>query len=61
MVERLGIKKHLFSFQIIILGFVLVIFAGAVVLTLPVSSQSGQIGDSTNPDFIDSLGARQFP
>jgi len=61
MVERLGIKKHLSSFQIIILGFVLVIFAGAVVLTLPVSSQSGQIGDSTNPDFIDSLGARQFP
>ena len=44
------IKKHLSSFQLIILGFIVLILAGTVVLMLPVSSQSGQF-----TPFLDSL------
>lgn len=35
-------RMHLTSFQIIIFGFALLILAGALLLTLPVSSQSGR-------------------
>lgn len=35
-------KRHLTSFQIIILGFAAVILAGALILMLPVSSKSGE-------------------
>ena len=37
----LNIKRHLTSFQIIILGFIAVILFGALLLMLPVSSQNG--------------------
>ncbi len=36
------IKKHISSFQIIILGFALVILLGALILTLPFCSKSGE-------------------
>ncbi|MBQ3131978.1 MAG: Trk family potassium uptake protein [Clostridia bacterium] len=36
-----GLKKHLSSFQIIILGFVAVILTGALILTLPACSKAG--------------------
>ncbi len=41
--ERIHIKKHLTSFQIIILAFAAVILVGAVLLMLPVSSKSGVV------------------
>lgn len=43
MKQGLKIKKHLSSFQMIILGFALVILVGAVLLSLPFSSQSGKV------------------
>lgn len=39
----LHIKRHLTSFQIIILGFIAVILFGALLLMLPVSSQDGSV------------------
>ena len=36
-------KKHLSSFQLIILGFASVILLGAIILMLPVSSAEGVI------------------
>ena len=42
MKENLKIKKHLSSFQIIILGFLGVILLGALILSLPFCSKSGQ-------------------
>ncbi|MCR5144672.1 MAG: Trk family potassium uptake protein [Lachnospiraceae bacterium] len=50
MSALLKIKGRLTSFQIIILGFISVIFVGTILLMLPISSQSGQV---TN--FGDSL------
>lgn len=44
------IPRHINSFQIIILGFAGVILFGALLLMLPISSQSGQI-----TSFLDSL------
>ncbi|MCR5272081.1 MAG: Trk family potassium uptake protein [Lachnospiraceae bacterium] len=41
MSERIKIQKNITSFQIIILGFIGVILAGAIILMLPVSSKSG--------------------
>lgn len=41
--ERVHRKKHLTSFQFIILGFMAVILAGTFLLMLPVASKSGQI------------------
>ena len=35
-----GLRRRLSSFQIIILGFAGVILAGALILTLPIASQS---------------------
>ena len=43
MPELLHRKKHLTTFQIIILGFASVIFLGAFLLMLPVSSQKGHV------------------
>ena len=43
MPEHLHKRKHLTSFQLIILGFAGVIFIGALILTLPVSSASGVV------------------
>lgn len=43
MPELLHRKKHLTTFQIIILGFASVIFFGAFLLMLPVSSQKGHV------------------
>ena len=43
MPENLHRRKHLTSFQLIILGFAGVILAGAFVLMLPVSSAEGVI------------------
>lgn len=34
-------KKHFSSFRIIIFGFMLVIFAGALLLTLPIATTDG--------------------
>lgn len=50
MSALLKIKERLTSFQIIILGFISVIFVGTILLMLPISSRSGQV---TN--FGDSL------
>ncbi|MCI9067618.1 MAG: Trk family potassium uptake protein, partial [Lachnospiraceae bacterium] len=36
-------KKHFTSFQIIILGFTVVILTGSLLLMLPVSSRTGQV------------------
>lgn len=41
MAELLHTKRHLTSFQIIILGFASVILVGALLLMLPISSKSG--------------------
>lgn len=41
MAVRQTVRKHLSSFQIIILGFAGVILIGALLLTLPISSKSG--------------------
>ena len=41
MAQQLKIKKHLSSFQIIIFGFLAVILIGAVVLSMPFCSKSG--------------------
>lgn len=43
MTEYLHGKKHLTSFQVIILGFAGVIFLGALVLMLPISSAKGNV------------------
>lgn len=43
MTEHLNRKKHLTSFQIIIIGFASVILMGTFLLMLPVSSRSGMI------------------
>ena len=43
MPKRLHIKKHLTSFQIIILGFAAVVLFGALLLMLPISSQTGEM------------------
>lgn len=43
MLETLHRKKHLTSFQFIILGFAGIIFVGALLLMLPISSASGTI------------------
>lgn len=43
-------KKHLTSFQIIIMGFLLVILTGSILLMLPVSSKSGKA-----TSFFDAL------
>ena len=43
MLEKSHRKKHLTSFQFIILGFAGIIFAGALLLMLPISSASGTI------------------
>ena len=43
MPEQLHKRKHLTSFQLIILGFAGVILIGALILTLPVSSASGVV------------------
>ena len=43
MPEHLHKRKHLTSFQLIILGFAGVILIGALILTLPVSSASGVV------------------
>lgn len=48
--ESIHIKKSLTSSQIIILGFAGVIFIGALVLMLPVSSRSGEV-----TPFVDAL------
>lgn len=50
VVDTVHKKKHLTSFQIIILGFAGVILAGALILMLPVSSKSGGV-----TPFIDAL------
>lgn len=42
MNRLLRAKRHLSSFQIIIMGFFLVILTGSILLMLPVSSKSGQ-------------------
>ena len=41
MLETLHRKKHLTSFQFIILGFAGIIFVGALLLMLPISSATG--------------------
>lgn len=43
MRRYMRLKKHLTSFQIIIMGFAGVILAGAFLLMLPCSSTSGKI------------------
>lgn len=43
MAELINKKRRLTSFQIIILGFAAVIFAGAFILMLPISSKSGGV------------------
>lgn len=43
MAELLHKKRHLTSFQIIILGFAGVILVGALILMLPISSKSGAV------------------
>ena len=43
MPEHLHKRKHLTSFQLIILGFAGVILIGALILTLPDSSASGVV------------------
>ena len=43
MPENLCKKKHMTSFQLIILGFASVILLGAIILMLPVSSAEGVI------------------
>lgn len=43
MLETLHRKKHLTSFQFIILGFAGIIFIGALLLMLPISSATGTI------------------
>ena len=43
MPEKMCKKKHLTSFQLIILGFAGVILLGAIILMLPVSSAEGVI------------------
>ncbi|MEE1279719.1 MAG: potassium transporter TrkG, partial [Oscillospiraceae bacterium] len=42
MEKRFKIKKHISSFQIIILGFLSVILIGAVILSMPFCSKSGE-------------------
>lgn len=50
--DRLFImKKNLSSFQIIILGFLLVILTGTILLMLPVSTRSGKITSFTDALF----------
>ena len=43
MAEKIHKKRHLTTFQVIILGFASVIFAGALLLMLPISSKSGVV------------------
>lgn len=50
MRRYMRLKKHLTSFQIIIMGFAGVILAGAFLLMLPCSSTSGKI-----TPFFDAL------
>ena len=50
MRRYMRLKKHLTSFQIIIMGFAGVILAGALLLMLPCSSTSGKI-----TPFFDAL------
>ena len=50
MKENLKIKKRISSFQIIILGFLGVILLGALILSLPFCSKSGQ-----STPFSDAL------
>ncbi|MCH5211646.1 MAG: Trk family potassium uptake protein [Oscillospiraceae bacterium] len=52
----LRIKRHLTSFQIIILGFIAVVFLGALLLMLPVSSQKGYV-TSFNESLFTSVSA----
>ena len=42
MTEMIKKRKHLTSFQIIIIGFICLIFVGALILMLPISSHSGE-------------------
>ena len=50
MKKTISIKKHLSSFQIILLGFLGVILLGTLILMLPISSASGEF-----TPFFDSL------
>ncbi len=43
MTERITRKKHLSTFQIIILGFAAMILAGTLLLMLPISSAAGKV------------------
>ena len=43
-------KRHLSSFQIIIMGFLLVILTGSILLMLPVSARTGEV-----TSFADAL------
>ena len=43
MGEHIHRKKHLTSFQFIILGFMAVIFIGTFLLMLPIATKSGQV------------------
>ena len=47
-------RKHLSAFQVILLGFFAVILAGAVLLTLPVSSNSHQAVPFVNALFTST-------
>ena len=49
MLETLHRKKHLTSFQFIILGFAGIIFVGALLLMLPISSATGTITPFNEP------------
>lgn len=42
MTEMIKKRKHLTSFQIIIIGFICLIFVGALILMLPISSRIGE-------------------
>ena len=53
MPEHLHKRKHLTSFQLIILGFAGVILIGALILTLPVSSASGVVTPFDTGLFLD--------
>lgn len=54
MKKNISVKRHLSSFQIIILGFAGVILLGAIVLSLPVSSQSGEATPFTEALFTST-------
>ena len=57
MAELLHKRRHLTSFQIIILGFAALVLAGALILMLPVSSRNGQVTPFNEALFTSTSAA----